>query len=139
MKRRSFCIIFLLIAGICFAQQKADDILGKYMTPDKDGILQIIQEKGKYYGKLIWISKAEQLDGKNPDESLRSRKVLGLTILKDFIFDNEIWTKGTIYDPKSGKTYSCKITRDERGNLDVRGYIGISLIGRTEYFVRLKD
>ena len=46
--------------------------------------------------------------------------------------------KGTIYDPKNGKTYDCKVTRDEKGNLNVRGFIGISLIGRTTYWLKVK-
>jgi uncharacterized protein (DUF2147 family) len=140
MIRTSCFYIVLLIRIVCFSQNQANDILGKYMTPDNDGILQITESSGKYYGKLIWISQPENLDDKNPDASKRSRKVLGLTILDGFIFDgSDTWGKGTIYDPKNGKTYSCKITRNEKGHLNVRGYIGISLIGRTEYFVRIKD
>ena len=49
-----------------------------------------------------------------------------------------MWHKGTIYDPKNGKTYDCKVTREENGNLNVRGYIGISLIGRTSYWRKVK-
>ena len=60
-------------------------------------------------------------------------------MLKDFVFDgSDMWHKGTIYDPKNGKTYDCKITRDEKGNLNVRGFIGISLIGRTGYWLKVK-
>ncbi|MGZ3931394.1 MAG: DUF2147 domain-containing protein [Bacteroidia bacterium] len=133
------CIYFLITGSVCFAQQKAGDIIGKYMTPANDGILQITESNGKYYGKLVWIAHPENLDMKNPDKSLQTQKVLGLTILKDFIFDgDDTWEKGTIYDPKNGKTYSCKITRNEKGHLNVRGYIGISLLGRTEYFVRIE-
>jgi uncharacterized protein (DUF2147 family) len=63
-----------------------------------------------------------------------------MNIMNDFIFDGKAtWKEGTIYDPKNGKTYDCKITREANGNLNVRGFIGISLLGRTETFVRLKD
>lgn len=131
------CICLQLL--VCRAQNKANDILGKYMNPTKEGIIHITEDNGKYYGKLIWIAHPENLDTKNPDPAQRGNKVLGLVILKDFVFDGtDTWSKGTIYDPKNGKTYSCKITRDEKGNLNIRGFIGVSLIGRTEYFVKVE-
>jgi uncharacterized protein (DUF2147 family) len=142
MLKNIFIFCFLFLQLFCFAQNKADDILGKYMNPTKEGIIHITESNGKYYGKLIWTAHPDNLDTKNPDASLKTQKVMGSTILKDFVFDGEdTWSKGTIYDPKNGKTYSCKITRDDKGNLNIRGYIGVSMIGRTEYFVKveLKD
>jgi uncharacterized protein (DUF2147 family) len=134
-----FGILFLLNLDI-FCQNKAEDILGNYMVPDKDGALKIYESKGKYYGKLVWLLKSESLDDKNPDKTKHTNKVLGMNIMNDFIFDGKsTWKEGTIYDPKNGKTYDCKITRESNGDLNVRGFIGISLLGRTETFVRLKD
>ena len=77
-------------------------------------------------------------DAKNPEARLKSRPILGLEILKDFVFDDGKWTDGKIYDPKSGKTYSCNMTMKGNDVLNMRGYIGISLIGRSETWKRVK-
>jgi len=69
---------------------------------------------------------------------LRSRPILGLEILKDFVYEDGKWTDGKIYDPKSGKTYSCNMTLKSNGDLNIRGYIGISLIGRTDVWKKVK-
>lgn len=127
--------VFLLSSA--FAQPKANDVLGYYMNPTGEAILKIYENAGKYAGKLVWMKNPEKLDAKNPDKSKQSQKILGSTIMHNFIFDGEIWKNGSIYDPKNGKTYDCKITRDEKGNLSIRGFIGISLIGRTDYFVKV--
>ncbi|MEO6849303.1 MAG: DUF2147 domain-containing protein, partial [Mucilaginibacter sp.] len=69
---------------------------------------------------------------------LRTRPELGLELLKDFTFDgDDVYDDGTIYDPKNGKTYSCKMTL-EGNQLKIRGYIGISLFGRSEIWTRVK-
>ncbi len=122
------------------AQFKASDILGNYVVPSKDGAIQIYENNGLYYGKIILNKDASKLDIHNPDKEKQKRKVLGLTILNDFVFNgkNE-WEKGSIYDPKNGKTYSCKIIRLENGDLNIRGFIGISLLGRTETFTKMKS
>lgn len=77
-------------------------------------------------------------DLKNPDESLRKRPILGMEILRDFVYNDGKWTDGKIYDPKSGKTYSCNMNIEENGDLHMRGYVGISLLGRTETWKRVK-
>ena len=94
----------------------------------------------KYYGKIIWL-KVPTIDGKsktdyrNPDKNHKNVLLNGLVILKGFDkHGDKSYEDGTIYDPKNGKTYSCIITY--RGNkLDVRGYIGFSLLGRTTKWV----
>jgi len=91
--------------------------------------------QSKYFGKIIWLKEPlrdghVKVDIYNEDESLRHRPILGLKLLNDFIFDDGTWEDGTIYDPEEGETYSCTISKE--GNvLNVRGYIGISLVGRT--------
>ncbi len=80
----------------------------------------------------------EKVDRENPDPALRSRPVIGLRIFEGFTYDGDgRWKNGTIYDPASGKTYSCKIRLQDDGSLKVRGFIGISLLGRTEIWTRV--
>ena len=76
-------------------------------------------------------------DELNPDPALRSRLLLGLTIMDGFDYAGEgKWKNGRIYDPNSGKTYKCKLTLVDENTLELRGYIGISLLGRTETWAR---
>lgn len=115
--------------------QQADDILGVWYNEEKSAKIEIYEARSKYYGKIVWLKEPlrdgqPKLDIHNEDESLRTRPVMGMKILNDFVFDEDEWEDGTIYDPREGETYSCVITRE--GNvLHVRGYIGFSLIGRT--------
>ncbi|MBK7310029.1 MAG: DUF2147 domain-containing protein [Bacteroidia bacterium] len=131
-------LAFVLFSFIAGAQNKAGDVVGNYLVPSKDGAIQIYEKAGKYYGKIILNKDPNKLDVNNPDKAKQSRKTLGLDILNDFVFDgDDTWEKGTIYDPKNGKTYSCKITRLPNGDLNIRGFVGVSLLGRTETFTKL--
>lgn len=129
------------------AQVKPDDIVGTWLNEDKDARIQIENRNGTYFGKIVWLKNPiddetgkPKLDKKNPDVKLRSRPIMGLDILTGFKFDgSDEWESGTIYDPKSGNTYSCYMTFTDKtkNTLKVRGYIGISLIGRTTYWTRV--
>lgn len=126
---------------------KAGDVLGIWLNEDKDAQIKIYLENDKFFGKIVWIKDPideetgkPKTDKENPDESLRDVPTLGLIILKNFEFDDDEWNDGTIYDPKSGKTYSCyMIFPDGQERLKIRGYIGISLLGRTSYWTREKE
>lgn len=130
----------MFINTILVAQtQKADDIIGTYMTDKNEGMVEITKREGKYFGKLLWTKTPGKLDDKNPDPKQKTEKLAGKEILKSFDFDGtDLWHNGTIYDPKNGKTYNCKINRDEKGNLNVRGFIGVSLLGRTTLWIKVK-
>jgi uncharacterized protein (DUF2147 family) len=117
---------------------QADDVTGTWLTQDKSGQISVYKTDSKYYGKIIAGSSQEHFDVHNPDAAKRKDPLIGLIILKDFKFDgDDQWEKGTIYDPKSGKTYSCTMTLTDKNTLRIRGYIGISLFGRTEIWKRV--
>jgi uncharacterized protein (DUF2147 family) len=81
--------------------------------------------------------KPSDKDNLNPDPALRDRALLGLTIMDGFTTAGDgKWKNGKIYDPNSGKTYKCKLTLVDANTLELRGYIGISLLGRTETWTR---
>jgi uncharacterized protein (DUF2147 family) len=135
----------LFLSGNLLAQDyKADDILGIWFNEEKDAKVEIYKENGKYYGKIIWLNEPNEpatglpkLDDENEDESLQSRPVMGLILVRDFIYEDDgLWEDGEIYDPKKGSTYSCYMKMESKETLKVRGYIGISLIGRTTYWTR---
>lgn len=131
-------LIFPIISSENSLKVKADDVIGIYWSPKKDAKIEIYKRGNKYYGKTIW-GKNPSLDTKNPDPNLRSRSVIGLEFLKDFVFDgDDEWKDGTVYDPESGNTYNCKMWL-ENGDLVLKGYIGFSLLGRSEKLERVRD
>jgi uncharacterized protein (DUF2147 family) len=142
-----FSAIFSISAFSLSAQNKADRVLGKWLNEDGDAHVEITKSGDTFSGKLVWLkfptddeTGKPKLDKKNPDDALKSRPVLGLEMLSGFTYDSDDdeWTDGEIYDPKSGKTYSCYMEFDSDGKLKIRGYIGISLIGRTTYWTAVK-
>lgn len=135
-------MVFVFVSMNTFAQN-ADAVVGKWLNKDKEAHIQISKKGNKYYGKLVWLKNPTDAAGKakkdvnNPKENLKDRSLLGLEILKDFVFNDGTWEDGTIYDPKSGKTYSCKMTLDGNNKLNVRGFVGVSLLGRTDTWTRV--
>ncbi len=144
MKKTSQIILFLLFSAFSnpiFAQADADKILGVWLAESKDGKIEIYKTGSKYYGKLVYVKPNEDgtapKDTKNPDAKLRSRVLEGTEILKDFVYDEGEWEDGTIYDPQSGKTYSCEMTLGkEAKTLNIRGYVGVSWLGRTSVWTK---
>ncbi len=129
------------LAGVSLASE-GDAILGQWLTAEGLSAVEIYKCGDAYCGKIVWLKEPLDKEGKektdinNPDESLRSRKLMGLQILEGLKYKgNNEYKGGKIYDPKKGKTYKCK-ARLEGGKLKLRGYIGFSLIGRTSTWTR---
>lgn len=143
MRHISFLLLILAISFTGFAQNK-DAIVGTWINATGEAHVNIFKKGDKYFGKISWLKAPKDEKGnvktdlKNPDVSLRSKPILGMEMLKDFVYDDGRWTDGKIYDPKSGKTYSCNMNIKSNGELNMRGYIGISLIGRSETWKRVK-
>ena len=143
LKHFPFLIALLLFfSSPSFAQSKTDGVVGTWYSEGKESKIEIYQKGENYFGKVAWVSRKNAdgtpvLDINNPDEKLRSRPIAGIVIMRDFKpAGNNVWEDGKIYDPKNGKSYSCKMTLVSKNQLDVRGYVGISLIGRTTTWMR---
>jgi uncharacterized protein (DUF2147 family) len=81
----------------------------------------------------------EKTDIYNPDPAKRSMPIIGLVFMSGFVEKSDTrWDEGTIYDPRSGNTYSCFMELESPEKIKVRGFIGVSLLGRTEYWSRVK-
>ena len=126
-----------------YSQNNADDIIGVWLTSGKEPAkIQVYKSGEKFYGKIIWLKNPiengkQKVDTNNPDEAKRSNPIIGLVMLTGFKFDgDEEWKGGDIYDPESGKTYSSYMYLKDKNTLKVRGYVGISLFGRTESWTR---
>ncbi|MBL7719194.1 MAG: DUF2147 domain-containing protein [Flavipsychrobacter sp.] len=131
-------LLLAIIFGIQqVASAQADPIERVWLNGAKSGKVQIYKAKnGKYYGKIVWLAEPNRdgkpkLDINNPDKSKQSEPLMGMLILKGFKKDGDTYEDGTIYDPKNGKTYSCKMTLKGK-TLEVRGYVGVSMLGRTD-------
>jgi len=139
----SFILIASLISVEAHSQNKVDDITGIWLTGGKQPAkIQIYKSGEKFYGKIIWLKNPtengkQRVDINNPDETKRSNPIIGLVMLNGFKFDgDDEWKGGDIYDPESGKTYSSYLYLKDKNTLKVRGYVGISLFGRTETWTR---
>ena len=135
--------VCLATVGLALAQSNLstggpDAILGVWVTPNGEGYVEIRKSGDAYDGTIIGgADETPRLDEKNPDPALRDRALLGLTIMEGFVYDSDRrWNNGRIYDPNTGKTYKCKLELEDDGTLDVRGFVGIPLFGRTETFTR---
>jgi len=135
-------IMLTMVSVNVIAKAQTDKLEGLWYNDIKSAKVLITKESnGKFYGKVVWLKEPlkngkPKVDELNADEKLRSRPRLGLPVLADFVKDgDDKYTDGTIYDPNNGKTYSCKITYNGK-TLAIRGYIGISLFGRTTTWSR---
>lgn len=135
-----------LISIVNLAAQNKNDIIGEWLVESKDAKIEIYEEKGKYHGEISWIKEPNDNRGKpktdryNPKEDLRGKKLVGLKLLFNFEYEsNNLWKDGTIYDPESGKTYKSIMKLSTNGKkLEVRGYLGISLIGRSQIWTKVE-
>lgn len=128
------------------AQEEGDKLIGVWEPSHGKAKVKIEKIGNKYYGKIVWLKEPNdpetgnpKVDKNNPDESMTSTPLRGYRILKDFEYtDKNTWSEGTIYDPENGSTYSSTIKMKDDNTLDIRGYIGVSALGRTDVWKRLQ-
>jgi uncharacterized protein (DUF2147 family) len=137
-------IVGLLFSGLTVvAQTTKTSIVGIWLNQDKAAKIQIYEQGGKLFGKIVWLKEPNEngkpkTDNKNPDKARHNDPVINSVMLKNFVFDgNSTWEDGTIYDARSGSTYSCYLTLQEDKTLKVRGYVGISWFGQTNIWTRI--
>lgn len=112
-------------------------IEGRYWTEDKSGIIELYRNGEEVSGRVLWRSKPLK-DEQNPDPELRGRSMVGVTFLTGFTQAENEWRGGTVYSADNGRTYRGKLWLENDGQtLKMRGFLGISLLGRTATFERL--
>lgn len=118
-------ILFAFAVAMFSLAANAQDIFGKWITGDGDGVVEIYESNGKVNGKVVWLEQgADTRDKHNPDPALKNRKLLGIDLLSGLTKKDKKYEGGKVYDPKSGKTYKCAIWLDGK-KLKVRGYLGV--------------
>jgi len=147
--------MFLLLVPTLPRAADTDAIVGTWTTAEAKSTVEIFKKDDRYYGKIVALKEPlfptdpnhkdfvagregqPKVDLRNPEESLRSRSIIGMELMAGFKHDgDDVWSSGNIYDPESGKTYKCKLTLVSPKELKVRGFIGISLLGRTSFWTR---
>lgn len=142
-------IRLLLVLGMLVTAIQANDVAGTWMTIDDEtgkarSYITIWVENGVAWGKIDKIIAIKPGENTDPlcteckgDEY--NKRVVGMTILRGLRQDGDEWKGGTILDPNNGKSYKCKIKTENGGQiLKVRGYVGFSLLGRTQVWKRAK-
>jgi uncharacterized protein (DUF2147 family) len=143
MPHKFFIVVLLIFASS--VDLLAQDVFGKWKTVDDysgkaKSIIEIYEENGKVYGKIVELINpkitnptCDKCSGIDKDQPM-----VGLQIIKGLEKDGDEFNGGKILDPENGKLYKCYITLEELDTLKVRGYMGISLFGRTQYWYRVK-
>lgn len=141
--KKLFAIILVLLSINFYAQNRS--VLGKWNTIDEVtgkamSVVEIFEHNNKIYGKIIEIinPKNRNKTCSNCPGDDQNKPILGLIIIKGLVKDGTEYNGGKILDPKSGKLYKCYIELETTDKLKVRGYLGFSLIGRTQYWERVK-
>jgi len=134
----------LLAASPCVSASVPEDVVGLWRD---EGSILWIERVGTTLEAVIiafrptelvylegeqapWPIGTPHRDDLNPDPKLRARYLMGLNMLADYRFDQGHW-QGKIYDPRSGNIYSSTMKVNRNGELQIRGYIGVALLGRT--------
>ena len=137
--KKTVTIIILLFAFSTNAQT----IFGKWNstndeTGEVDSVVEVYKKKGKAYAKIIEIKNPDrknavctECEGEN-----KNKRILGLNILTGLEKNDNEWSGGEILDPRNGKVYKCYIELVKDNKLKLRGYIGVSLFGKTKYWYR---
>ena len=143
MKKICFYFLIFVFSNVLHAQSHS--ILGKWKTVDDEtgkplSVIEIYEKHNKIYGRVIEIynpknkpTKCIKCDGED-----KNKPIIGLIVIKGLTWKNNEYTNGKILDPKHGKLYKCLISFETKDKLKVRGYFGIELLGRTQYWDRVK-
>lgn len=133
-------VLLLALVSKSFAQTGETAIVGAWESDKKDVRLEIYKEGTKYLGKYLWGNQIVEKDGvtskkdtKNPDPKLRSRNLIGAVSLTGLTWDGEEYTDGKIYNAPSGDYYKCKAWIKD-GKMYLRGFMGVSILGKTASF-----
>ena len=125
-------------AGSAVTEVQAQQVLGNWLTQDRDGIIEIsLASDGSYRGRIVGGNDPGRLDTTNPDPALRTERLKGHVIMQGmrYIGDGH-WSTGTIRDPNNGHIYKCRMQLLAPDRLQIRGFLGVSVLGRSQIWTR---
>ena len=137
MKQFLFLLLILLSSFT-----NAQSIIGEWETFDdktkeKKSIVEIYKDGDSYYGKILetFTGEINEVCDKCTGDK-KNQPIIGLIVIETLMKDGDEYNSGTILDPENGETYKCYVELVSESKLKVRGYIGFSLFGRTQYWIR---
>lgn len=142
MKKFVFLWLIFVSGNVFIAHSQS--ITGKWKaiddeTGEEKSIVEIYEKNGKFYGKVVEIlnpakktAKCQNCKGQDKD-----KPILGLEIIRGLSQEGNLWSGGQVLDPNKGKLYKCTISLEGNDKLVIRGYIGISLLGRSQTWIRV--
>jgi len=144
---KNIAFLFFTIISLSYRGQtelEGDKIIGLWEVGSGKARIKVTKYGDKYGGKIVWLrdpldEKGEKkVDKNNPEETKRTMPLLGLNNLLGFSYKEKgEYSGGTIYDPENGNTYNCVINLEDENTIQVRGYIGVQLFGRTDTWKRV--
>lgn len=147
MKQSLLTVVLFVVSIASFAQKlPADKIIGEWQSTGSDTKLKFEFYKygDKYFGKLLFASNMYETDGKtikkdfkNPDKKLRDRSRYGITNVTNLTYDEGEYLGGSLYNPEEGRSYRVKAKLKNENEIEFRGYVGISLLGKTMKFKKV--
>ncbi|WDF54640.1 DUF2147 domain-containing protein [Mucilaginibacter sp. KACC 22063] len=149
LKSLGLLITFMVLTANTWAggREGCDQICGKWISEQKNFIVQVYKDGDNFKASVVWFDDSDdpskpmetRVDDKNPDKSLRSRRLIGMNVLRDLTYhaDTNSWEDGIIYDAKNGREWnsSAQILKD--GTLKVTGYWHFKFIGKSIKFNRV--
>ena len=147
MIKTLFLYMLLLIGAVGLAKAQSLSPLGVWTNNERKATFEIYKcGSEKLCGKILTLTTPTdpvtgqpKTDPQNPDPKLRKRSRLGLVFMTGFEHaEGNMWDDGKIYDPETGKTYSCYLKMINANTMEVKGYIGISMIGRSQMWTRVR-
>ena len=141
-----YLLLGLVISGLGLTAVSAAEAASPIgLWRGADAVFELFESEGRLSGKIVALSEPTTAEGKektdiyNPDPTKRKFPIVGLVFISGLTkkSDSE-WENGTVYDPKSGRTYSCFMQLQEPDKISVRGFIGIAEFGRTYIWTRAK-
>ena len=146
MKKTLLLLVALVLGLTRMASAQTMSPLGIWTNAEKKATFEIYKCGDKLCGKIVTLTVPNdpktgkpKTDSMNPDPKLRNRPRLGLVFMQGFEYDDDNkWDDGKIYDPESGKTYSCYMKMNNANSMEVKGYIGFSMIGKSQAWTRVK-
>jgi uncharacterized protein (DUF2147 family) len=115
-----------------------------YPEENHNSTVEIFVENGELKGRIAWMKSPNLANGQpirdslNKKTALRSRTIMDMVFLYGFEKDDDTWEKGKVYNSRNGKTYDAEIKLTDEGQLKLTGYIGMSWLGKSVYWDRVK-
>lgn len=123
----------------------ASEEFGYWLTESGKAIVEVKACGSMACGEVVWLAEPNDANGapktdiNNPDASKHGNAICGMAMIGDFERGEGEWVNGFIYNPEDGKTYKSKMKINDEGNLYVRGYVGIPLLGKSQIWTRQAD